>query len=82
MNYRGRMADWGVACPYWAEYGFLTQRLLTIVGQGGSGYLFEKAVEKVCVIDSSIDFLATAETASAARPHAISLQAPTVSSGR
>ena len=35
--------------------------LLTIVGQGGSGYLFEKAAEKMCVIDPSIDVLATAE---------------------
>jgi len=42
--------------------------LLTIVGQGGSGYLFEKAAEKVCVIDPSIDVLATAERATAVRP--------------
>lgn len=29
--------------------------LLTIVGQGGSGYFFEKAAEKACVIESAID---------------------------
>jgi uncharacterized protein len=29
--------------------------LLAIVGQGGSGYLFERAAQKVCVIDRSID---------------------------
>jgi uncharacterized protein (DUF4213/DUF364 family) len=53
--------------------------LLTIVGQGGSGYLFEKAAEKVCVIDPSIDVVATAERATAVRPRAGSLQAPVVS---
>jgi uncharacterized protein (DUF4213/DUF364 family) len=45
--------------------------LLMIVGQGGSGYLFEKAAEKVCVIESSIDFLTAAKRASAVRPHAV-----------
>jgi uncharacterized protein (DUF4213/DUF364 family) len=29
--------------------------LLTIVGQGGSGYFFEEAAEKVCVIDPDLD---------------------------
>jgi hypothetical protein len=29
--------------------------LLTIVGQGGSGYFFEQAAEKACVIDSAVD---------------------------
>jgi len=32
--------------------------LLTIVGQGGSGYLFERAAQKACVIDPSIDLSA------------------------
>ena len=52
--------------------------LLTIVGQGGSGYFFEKAAEKVCVIDPLIDVVATAESATAVRPHAGSSQAPVV----
>ncbi|SRR5579875_164188 len=30
------------------------RELLTIVGQGGSGYLFERAARKVCLIDSSV----------------------------
>jgi uncharacterized protein (DUF4213/DUF364 family) len=29
--------------------------LLTIVGQGGSGYFFEKAAEKACVIEPAVD---------------------------
>ncbi len=53
--------------------------LLMIVGQGGSGYFFEKAAEKVCVIDPSIDVVATAESATAVQPHAGSLRAPVVS---
>jgi uncharacterized protein (DUF4213/DUF364 family) len=34
--------------------------LLTIVGEGGSGYLFEKAAQKACVIDPFINFAASA----------------------
>lgn len=34
--------------------------LLTIVGQGGSGYFFERAARKVCLIDSAVDSSATA----------------------
>jgi uncharacterized protein (DUF4213/DUF364 family) len=37
--------------------------LLTIVGQGGSGYLFERAAHKACLIDPSFDSSAQREAA-------------------
>lgn len=36
--------------------------LLTIVGQGGSGYFFEAAAQKVCVVDASINSWVQRET--------------------
>jgi uncharacterized protein len=47
--------------------------LLTIVGQGGSGYLFETAARKACVIGPSVGFGARREEAADARPRADSL---------
>ncbi|MGH7906123.1 MAG: Rossmann-like domain-containing protein [Candidatus Binataceae bacterium] len=41
--------------------------LVTLVGQGGSGYFFEKAAQKACVIDPSIDFSAVQSKASSSR---------------
>jgi uncharacterized protein (DUF4213/DUF364 family) len=37
--------------------------LIAIVGQGGSGYLFERAARKVCVIDPSLDSSARPDVA-------------------
>lgn len=42
--------------------------LLTIVGQGGSGYFFETAARKACVIDPAIDFSARRADAAGAHP--------------
>lgn len=56
--------------------------LLTIVGQGGSGYFFEKAAEKVCVIDPAIDSLAGYAEATGVRPQATALRAVGGSSER
>jgi uncharacterized protein (DUF4213/DUF364 family) len=47
--------------------------LLTIVGQGGSGYLFETAARKACVIGPSACFGPRREDAADARPKADSL---------
>jgi uncharacterized protein (DUF4213/DUF364 family) len=41
------------------------RELLTIVGQGGSGYFFERAAQKVCLIHPSINSLARCEPAAA-----------------
>lgn len=50
--------------------------LLTIVGQGGSGYLFEQAAQKACVIDPA------RRDRAAAQPPAGLLRTAMVSSGR
>lgn len=42
--------------------GLDPRALLTIVGQGGSGYLFECAAQKVCVIDPARSDKATAQS--------------------
>jgi uncharacterized protein (DUF4213/DUF364 family) len=42
--------------------------LLTIVGQGGSGYFFETAARKACVIDPAIDFSARRADAAGTHP--------------
>lgn len=49
--------------------------VLTIVGQGGSGYFFEKAAEKACVIDPTIDSLVSYAEAPDVRPQATALRA-------
>jgi uncharacterized protein (DUF4213/DUF364 family) len=51
--------------------------MLTIVGQGGSGYLFEQAAQKACVIDSSVSLRAHSEAVSAAQAKADLLRAET-----
>ncbi len=49
--------------------------LLTIVGQGGSGYFFEKAAEKACVIDPTIHSLVSYAERTDVRPQATALRA-------
>lgn len=56
--------------------------LLTIVGQGGSGYFFETAAQKACVIDPAFDFSASREEAAGEQPKAELSHSAKASSGR
>jgi uncharacterized protein (DUF4213/DUF364 family) len=56
--------------------------LLTIVGQGGSGYFFENAAEKACVIESAIDSSARREGARDSERQLRSLRSASASAGR
>lgn len=56
--------------------------LLTIVGQGGSGYFFERAAQKACVTESAIDSSVRGEGARDADRHSRSLRSPRAASGR
>jgi uncharacterized protein len=56
--------------------------LLTIVGQGGSGYFFETAAQKACVIDPAFDFSASREEAAGEQPKGELSHTVKASSGR
>ena len=56
--------------------------LLTIVGQGGSGYFFEKAAEKACVIESAVDSPARCGRARDSTRQSGALRTASGSSGR
>jgi uncharacterized protein (DUF4213/DUF364 family) len=56
--------------------------LLTIVSQGGSGYFFEKAAEKACVIASAVDSPARRGGAPASGGPSAELRTASGSSGR